>query len=60
MANRDKKYKLAEKIGVGFCIVGCSLMLLQHFIETDFEMFPLILGLNGIGLAAFLYSRTSQ
>jgi len=56
----NRKYKIIEIVAVVFCFAGCSLLLAQKFIETDYNLFDISLALNGIGIAAFLYSRNKK
>lgn len=52
-----KKYTTPEIVMLIFCASGCLLMVAPKFIDTAYNLFPLALALNGIGLAAFVYSR---
>lgn len=52
-----KKYSTAEIVMLVFCSSGCLLMVAQKFIESEVDLFPIALALNGIGIMAFLYSR---
>jgi len=55
-----KKYTAAEIIMLIFCTLGCSLMVAPKFIESEFNLFPIAIALNGIGIMAFLYSTQSN
>lgn len=55
-----KKLSTAEIIMVIFCGLGCSLMVAQKFIESEWDLFTLAITLNGIGIAALLYSMNSK
>lgn len=52
-----KKYTTAEIVMLVFCGLGCSLMVVQKFIESELDLFTIAIALNGIGIMAFLYSR---
>ncbi len=55
-----KKYTTAEIIMLIFCSLGCSLMIVPKFIDTELNLFSIAIALNGIGIMAFLYSQKSD
>ncbi len=55
-----KKYSRLEIVALVFCVLGCSLLLANKFIESDLDLFPYALGLNGIGIVALLFGKKSD
>lgn len=55
-----RKYTTAEIIMLIFCSLGLLLMATNKFIDTELNLFSIALGLNGVGLAAFIYSQGSN
>ncbi len=57
---KKRKYTTTEIIMLIFCSAGLLLMVANKFIDTELNLFTIALGLNGIGLAAFIYGQGSK
>ena len=49
-----KKYGILDYVAAIFCLAGCGLLVAQVFIDTETNLFHYALGLNGVGLIAFM------
>ena len=54
-----KKYSTALIIAAVLCLIGCTLIVLQKFIESEMNLFMIGIAINGIGIMIFLFGIKS-